>query len=157
MTIKARRFTLAGLVFATAIATGLLGTVGYKQKPKAPPQPVSISIDPNPKGEFKIVGGSLADDWNLRLVSNVGSTLPLNHSDREASTKAITAVCQAMADMAPADPVEGNIDRTIDGGERGCARALPKGLAERERASVISRVERNFCNLPTRQRGRWCC
>ena len=53
-----------------------------------------------------MVGGSLADDWNLRLLNNVGGTLPMNHSDREASTKAITAVCQAMADMAPADPVE---------------------------------------------------
>ena len=73
-------------------------------KPKAPPQPRSISIDPNPKGEFKMVGGSLADDWNLRLLTNVGSTLPMDHSDREASTKAITAVCQAMVDMAPADP-----------------------------------------------------
>ena len=54
-------------------------------KPKAPPQLRSISIDPNPKGEFKMVGGSLADDWNLRLLGNVGGTLPLNHSDREAS------------------------------------------------------------------------
>jgi len=63
--------------------------------------------NPNPKGEYKMVGGSLADDWNLRLLNNVGGTLPINHSDSEASTKAITAVCQAMVDMAPADPVEG--------------------------------------------------
>jgi len=31
----------------------------------------------------------------------------MNHADIDASNKAITAVCQAMADMAPADPVEG--------------------------------------------------
>jgi hypothetical protein len=76
-------------------------------KPKAAPQPGSISLNPNPKGEYKMVGGSLADDWNLRLLNNVGGTLPMNHSDEEASTKAITAVCQAMVDMAPTDPIEG--------------------------------------------------
>jgi hypothetical protein len=31
----------------------------------------------------------------------------MNHADIDASNKAITAVCQAMADMAPADPIEG--------------------------------------------------
>ncbi len=76
-------------------------------KPKDDPKVRSIALNPNPKGEFKMVGGSLADDWNMRLLNNVGGTVPINHSDTEASNKAITAVCQAMADMAPADPIEG--------------------------------------------------
>ena len=73
----------------------------------APPQPRSITIDPNPKGELKMLGGSLADEWNLRLLNLVGGSLPMDHSDREASKEAIKAVVQATADMAPADPVEG--------------------------------------------------
>jgi hypothetical protein len=77
------------------------------EKPKDDPKVRSIALNPNPKGEFKLVGGSLADDWNMRLLNNVGSTLPMNHADIDASNEAITAVCQAMADMAPADPVEG--------------------------------------------------
>src|SRR6478735_3226491 len=77
------------------------------EKPKDDPKVRSIALNPNPKGEFKLVGGSLADDWNMRLLNNVGSTLPMNHADIDASNKAITAVCQAMVDMAPADPVEG--------------------------------------------------
>jgi hypothetical protein len=77
------------------------------EKPKDDPKVRSIALNPNPKGEFKLVGGSLADDWNMRLLNNVGSTLPMNHADIDASNKAITAVCQAMADMAPADPIEG--------------------------------------------------
>jgi hypothetical protein len=77
------------------------------EKPKDDPKVRSITLNPNPKGEFKLVGGSLADDWNMRLLNNVGSTLPMNHANIDASNKAITAVCQAMADMAPADPVEG--------------------------------------------------
>jgi hypothetical protein len=78
-------------------------------KPKAAPQPRSISLNPNPKGEFKKVGGSLADDWNLRLLNNVGSTLPMDHSDAnaQASTKAIIATAQAMVDLKPTDPIEG--------------------------------------------------
>lgn len=54
-----------------------------------------------------MVGGSLADDWNMRLLNNVGGTVPINHSDTDASNKAITAVCQVMAEMGPADPIEG--------------------------------------------------
>jgi hypothetical protein len=34
----------------------------------------------------------------------------LNHSDIKASNEAITAVCQAMVDIAPADPVQGGAD-----------------------------------------------
>ena len=76
-------------------------------KPKAPPQPRSITIDPNPKGELKRIGGSSADVWNLRLLNLVGGSLPIDHSDRETSNEAIKAVIQATADIAPADPIEG--------------------------------------------------
>jgi hypothetical protein len=74
---------------------------------KGPPQPRSIAIDPNPKGELKSIGGSLADDWNLRLLNLVGSSLPIDQSNRVLSDEAIKAAVQAMADIAPADPVEG--------------------------------------------------
>ena len=76
-------------------------------KPKAPPQPRSITIDPNPKGELKRIGGSSADEWNLRLLNLIGGSLPIDHSDRETSNEAIKAVIQATADIAPADPIEG--------------------------------------------------
>jgi hypothetical protein len=76
-------------------------------KPKDDPKVRSIALNPKPKGEFKMVGGSLADDWNMRLLNNVGGSLPVNHSDIKTSNEAITAVCQAMVDIAPADPIEG--------------------------------------------------
>ena len=59
------------------------------EKPKDDPKVRSITLNPNPKGEFKLVGGSLADDWNMRLLNNVGSTLPMNHADIDASNKAL--------------------------------------------------------------------
>jgi len=71
------------------------------------PKPGSIALDPNPKGEFKMIGGSRADDWNMRLLNLVNGSLPIDHSNRETSNEAITAVCQAMVDIAPVDPVEG--------------------------------------------------
>ena len=43
----------------------------------------------------------------MRLLNLVGGSLPINHSNREASNEAIKAVCQATADIAPADPIEG--------------------------------------------------
>jgi hypothetical protein len=77
------------------------------KKPKNDPKVRSIALNPNPKGEYKRVGGSMADDWNLRLLNSVNRALPIKYSDLEASDKDITAVCQAMVDMAPADPIEG--------------------------------------------------
>jgi hypothetical protein len=76
-----------------------------KAKPKK--EGNSIALDPNPKGELKLLGGGCADEWNMRLVNLVGSSLPIDHSNREASSEAITAICQATGDIAPADPVEG--------------------------------------------------
>jgi hypothetical protein len=67
----------------------------------------SITINPNPKGEFKLIGGSLADDWNMRLLNGVGGALPVKQSDVDASTEAITAIGQTMIDMKPDDPIEG--------------------------------------------------
>jgi hypothetical protein len=35
--------------------------------PKKDSQTMTVSLNPEPKGEFKILGGSRSDDWNLRL------------------------------------------------------------------------------------------
>jgi hypothetical protein len=67
----------------------------------------TIELDPNPKGELKMLGGSRSDKWNLRLLNLVGNSLPIDHSNRETSKEATKAVCQATADIAPADPIEG--------------------------------------------------
>jgi|SRR5215211_845447 len=67
----------------------------------------TLALDPNPKGELKDLGGSRSDEWNMRLLNLVGSSLPINNSDVKASNEAIKAVCQATVDIAPADPVEG--------------------------------------------------
>ena len=64
-------------------------------KRKATLEPRSIAIDPNPKGEFKCIGGSLADDWNLRLLSLVGGSLPVDQSNRVLSDEATKAAIQA--------------------------------------------------------------
>lgn len=73
---------------------------------KADKEPEKVELDPKPKGEFKMLGGSHADDWNKRLVNLVGAALP-GQSDREAALKAHKAVLGAMVDIAPADPIEG--------------------------------------------------
>jgi hypothetical protein len=100
------------------------------KKPKDNPKLRTIALNPTPKGEFKMVGGSLADDWNMRLLNNVGGTVPINHSDTEASNKAITAVCQAMADMAPADPIEGILIAQLMAANEASLAMYTKGWAQ---------------------------
>jgi hypothetical protein len=75
-----------------------------KAKPKN--EGKSIALDPNPKGELKLLGGSQSDKWNLRLVNLVTGALPIA-PDNEATLVAASAICQATADIGPADPIEG--------------------------------------------------
>ena len=75
--------------------------------PKTKEDVRTIDLDPDPKGKLKMLGGSLSDDWNMRLVNLVGNSLPIDHSNRGLANEATKAVCQATADIAPADPIEG--------------------------------------------------
>ena len=67
----------------------------------------TLKLDPNPKGDLKMLGGSRSDEWNMRLLNLVGNSLPIDHSNRDISMEASKAVFQATADIAPADPIEG--------------------------------------------------
>jgi hypothetical protein len=71
------------------------------------PKGLTVELDPKPKGELKKLGGSQSDKWNLRLVGLVTNALPITHSDKEAALVATSAICQATADIAPDDPIEG--------------------------------------------------
>src|SRR5436190_15003544 len=75
-----------------------------KTKPK---ELRTIALDQNPKGELKKLGGSRADDWNMRLMNLVAGSLPINHADEATCMEAIKAVYQASVDIAPTDPIEG--------------------------------------------------
>ncbi len=46
-------------------------------------------------------------------IDNLRSALPINSSDPEARNKSVAAVCQAVVDLAPADPVEGMLIANI--------------------------------------------
>ena len=89
-----------------------------------------LTIDPNPKGELKRIGGSSADVWNLRLLNLVGGSLPIDHSDRETSNDAIKAVIQATADIAPADPVEGILIAQLMAANEAALAMYRKGWAQ---------------------------
>ncbi len=90
----------------------------------------TLEIDPNPKGELKKLGGSQADVWNLRLVNLVGNSLPVDHSNRETSKEAIKAVCQATADIAPADPIEGILIAQLMAANEAALAMYRKGWAQ---------------------------
>ena len=68
----------------------------------------TVALDPAPEGKLKAVGGAVRDEWNVRLLSVVGSALPVNQAagNTEADVAA-TAALSGMVDMKPADPIEG--------------------------------------------------
>jgi hypothetical protein len=66
----------------------------------------------------------------MRLINNVGGTIPINHSDVEASNKTTTAVCEAMADMAPADPIEGILIAQLMAANEASLAMYKKGWAQ---------------------------
>ena len=115
---------------------------------------VNVTLDPNPKGAFKKIGGSLADDWNQRLGNLVASALPIDQSGDEEGLKASRAVYHAMIDMKPDDPIEGMLIGQLMAAKRprwGCI--AEHGCSLRN----FSRRGRNICSSPTRQRGQWFC
>jgi len=79
------------------------------EKPKGGKTAIKLSLDPNKQeGEFKLLGGSQADQWNHRLNSQTLNALPIAHSKNDDSiTEACLAVSYGVMDIAPADPVEG--------------------------------------------------
>jgi hypothetical protein len=79
---------------------------------------------------LRFFGGSLADDWNMRLLNNVGSSVPVTQSNTKSSNEAITAVCNAMVDMAPADPIEGILIGQIVAANKASLAMYRKGWAQ---------------------------
>jgi hypothetical protein len=98
--------------------------------PKKDSQTMTISLDPEPKGEFKILGGSRSDDWNLRLSNLVVGALPIQQSNSEAVIFASGAVCQATMDIAPADPIEGILIAQLMAANEAALAMYRKGWAQ---------------------------
>jgi hypothetical protein len=71
-------------------------------------EPIRLTLNSEPKGELKPLGGSTADEWNNRLNSLMVNALPIVASkDKEQTTEAALAVSYGTMDIAPTDPIEG--------------------------------------------------
>lgn len=67
---------------------------------------VVIDIAAN-KGELKVLGGSVSDDFNLILLNQVYKTMWTGHSDAEARKVQTLAAAMAMAGISPKGELEG--------------------------------------------------
>jgi hypothetical protein len=94
------------------------------------PKQVNVTLDPNPKGAFKKLGGSQADDWNQRLGNLVASALPIDQSGGEEGLKASRAVYHAMIDMKPDDPIEGMLIGQLMAANEAALAMYRKGWAQ---------------------------
>ena len=67
------------------------GGHGGASMSKTASKPVAVKLpapdDPSLKGEFKSVGGSKCDVFNVILLNQVANTLWVGHSDKETQTK----------------------------------------------------------------------
>jgi hypothetical protein len=75
--------------------------------PKKDSRTIATALDRKPRGQLKQLGGSSADEWNMRLARLVERALPLDQTNGEENKKASTAVFAAMVDLAPTDPIDG--------------------------------------------------
>jgi len=68
---------------------------------------IKVDLASPPKGYLKPLGGGSRDEWNERLSNLVVQALPVDQNNLEACTEAATAALSGLADINPADPVEG--------------------------------------------------
>jgi hypothetical protein len=122
---------------AARAAPSLLATPPTPDKPAIPnedhmtkPRQVNVTLDPNPKGAFKKLGGSQADDWNQRLGNLVASALPIDQSGGEEGLKASRAVYHAMIDLKPDDPIEGMLIGQLMAANEAALAMYRKGWAQ---------------------------
>jgi hypothetical protein len=94
------------------------------------PKQVNVTLDPNPKGALKKLGGSQADDWNQRLGNLVVSALPIDQSGGEEGLKASRAVYHAMIDMKPDDSIEGMLIGQLMAANEAALAMYRKGWAQ---------------------------
>ncbi len=73
------------------------------------PKTVDVVLDPNSsKGDFKLLGGGEADEWNRRINDLTINALPIAPSNnRKRATEVALAVSYGAMEIAPADPIEG--------------------------------------------------
>jgi hypothetical protein len=98
--------------------------------PKKDSQTMAIVLDPNPKGQFKQLGGSSADEWNMRLARLVARALPIDQTNSEENKKASTAVFAAMVDLAPTDPIDGILVAQLMAANEAALSMYRKGWAQ---------------------------
>jgi hypothetical protein len=90
----------------------------------------TLSLDANPRGEHMDLGGSRADEWNMRLVNLVGGAMPIDHANRDASTGTLKAVLQGTSDIKPADPIEGILIAQLMAANEAALAMYRKGWAQ---------------------------
>ena len=68
---------------------------------------IEVSLEANPKGKRRAVGGATRDEWNDRLTTIVAAALPINQQNTAVCSEAATALFSGMLEIKPADPIEG--------------------------------------------------
>ena len=96
------------------------------------PKTVDVVLDPNSsKGDFKLLGGGQADEWNRRINDLTINALPIAPSNnRERATEVALAVSYGAMEIAPADPIEGILIAQLMAANEAALAMYRKGWAQ---------------------------
>jgi len=96
------------------------------------PKTVDVVLGPNSsKGDFKLLGGGQADEWNRRINDLTINALPIAPSNnRERATEVALAVSYGAMEIAPADPIEGILIAQLMAANEAALAMYRKGWAQ---------------------------
>jgi len=96
------------------------------------PKTVDVVLDPNSsKGDFKLLGGGEADEWNRRINDFTINALPIAPSNnRKRATEVALAVSYGAMEIAPADPIEGILIAQLMAANEAALAMYRKGWAQ---------------------------
>ena len=106
------------------------------------------------KGEFKLIGGSDSDAWNVRVLLDVMATLWTGNDEHDAATEKAIAAGGALVGIAPRDELEGMIAAQMLAAHNAAVESYRRAMigeqtfeGRKENLNQANRLSRTFATL----------
>jgi hypothetical protein len=106
------------------------------------------------KGEFKDLGGSISDDWNLVLINQAIASLWTANSDSETRQQQLVATGMALGGIKPRDEIEGMLAAQMIGVHNASMECLRRAMireqpfeGRRESLNQANKLSRTYAAL----------
>lgn len=106
------------------------------------------------KGEFKDLGGSISDDWNLVLINQATASLWTANSDGETRQQQLVATGMALGGIKPNDEIEGMLAAQMIGVHNASMECLRRAMhreqtfeGRKENLNQANKLSRTYAAL----------